>query len=74
MFALGCSALYGVTFLYLDHPEGGLRDRGLGLLRAPWVRASRSQVLSVVGTLIDCLISFRRWLDVTGSGRWQKPD
>lgn len=39
----------------------GSHDRGLGLLRAPWVRASTSQVMSVMGTLIDCLTPFRRW-------------
>lgn len=39
----------------------GSHDRGLGLLRAPWVRASTSQVMSIMGTLIDCLTPFRRW-------------
>lgn len=74
MFGLGCNALYRVPFLYLDHPGDGSHDRGLGLLRAPWVRASRSQVISVMGTLINCLIPFKRWLGVTGSGRWRKPE
>lgn len=70
MFVLGCNALYGVPFLYLDHLGDSSHDRGLGLLRAPWVRASSP----INRGNTDCLISFRRWLVVTGSGRWQKPD
>jgi hypothetical protein len=47
MHGLGCNALYGVTLLYLDHPGDSSHDRGLGLLRAPWMRASRSHTSHV---------------------------